>query len=304
MNKLDFCIATLTHPANKRDTQLELTINTFLENTNIPYVKWFIFINGPSEELFNVCNKLRTKWKHKVNIVPIQSNINKGVGVGINLLNNYCIDYNYTLFLEGDWITLPNKIAGFDTEWLNRLLEMMKTNGIEQLQLRKYQNDTDNRQFGFGYWITNKNVESVEGEYVYLKEREYTNNPHIRKNSVYYDLGIFPLKEFYDENGNPTELKTSTHWGQAEILAESLGKQLKSAWLKNGIMVHCDHWYYDDNFDKVIGEISGCGYETKSAISCKYGFTFPKEEFCTFCDSTKDFRDLEEHNWRFEDSLR
>ena len=67
-------------------------------------------------------------------------------------------------------------------------------------------------------------------------------------------MGILPLKEFYDENGNPTELKSSTHWGQAEILAEASGKQLKSAWLRNGIMVHCDHWHYDDNFDKVIEE--------------------------------------------------
>jgi hypothetical protein len=304
MNKLHFCIATLTHPFDKRDVQLELTINTFLENTNIPYVKWFIFINGESEELFNVCDNLRTKWKDKVDIIPIQSNMNMGVGAGINQLNHYCKDYKYTLFLEGDWITLPNQIAGFDSDWLNRSLEMMETNGIEQLQLRKYLNDTDDRQFGFGYWIADRNVESVTDEYVFLKEREYTNNPHIRKNSVYYDLGILPLNEFYDENGNPTELKTSTHWGQAEILAESLGKKLKSAWLKNGIMVHCDHWKYDDNFDKVLEDITGCGYETNSAINCKYGFTFPREEFCKFCDSTKDFKDLEEHNWRFEASLR
>lgn len=300
----NFCIGTLTHNGTKRDNQLELTINTFLENTNIPYVKWFIFINGESESIYNVCNTLANKWKDTVNIITIQSNINMGVGAGINRLNHYCRDYKYTLFLEGDWITLPQQIAGFDKGWLNRSLEMMETNNIEQLQLRKYQNDTDNRQFGFAYWITDKNVESVTDEFVFLKEREYTNNPHIRKNSACYKLDIFPLKEFYDENGNPTELKTSTQWGQAEILAEASGKQLKSAWLKNGIMVHCDHWPFDDNFDKAIEEIKGCGYETNCAINCKYGFTFPKEEFCKFCDSTKDFTNLEEHNWRFEASLR
>jgi hypothetical protein len=304
MNKLHFCIATLTHNGEKRDTQLELTINTFLENTNIPFVKWFIFINGESEAIFNVCDTLRTKWKDKIDIIPIQSNINMGVGAGINQLNNYCRDYKYTLFLEGDWITLPENIAGFDKDWVNRSLEMMEANDVEQLQLRKYQNDTDDRQFGFGYWIADRNVESVTDEFVFLKERDYTNNPHIRKNSAYYNLGILPLKEFYDESGNPTELKTSTQWGQAEIQAEALGRKLKSVWLKNGIMVHCDHWQYDDNFDKVIETITGCGYETKSAITCKYGFTFPKEEFCTFCDNTKDFRNLEEHNWRFEASLR
>jgi hypothetical protein len=304
MNKLHFCIVTLTHNGVKRDTQLELTINTFLENTNIPFVKWFIFINGESEIIFDVCDTLRTKWKDKVDIIPIQSNINMGVGAGINRLNHYCRDYKYTLFLEGDWITLPKNIAGFDSEWLNRSLEMMEANGIEQIQLRKYQHDIDNRQFGFAYWVADRNVESVTDEFVFLKERDYTNNPHIRKNSAYYNLGILPLKEFYDESGNPTELKTSTQWGQAEIQAEALGKQLKSAWLKNGIMVHCDHWHYDDNFDKVVEDIRGCGYETNCAINCKYGFTFPREAFCKFCDSTKDFKDLEEHNSRFEASLR
>ena len=59
-----------------------------------------------------------------------------------------------------------------------------------------------------------------------------------------------------------------------------------------------------DEFDKAIEEIKGCGYETNCAINCKYGFTFPKEAFCNFCDSTKDFKDLEEHNYRFEASLR
>ena len=135
----NFCIGTLTHNGTNRDTQLELTINTFLENTNIPYVKWFIFINGESESINSVCNTLANKWKDKVNIVTIQSNINMGVGAGINRLNHYCRDYKYTLFLEGDWITLPKNIAGFDSEWLNRSLEMMEANDIEQIQLRNHQ---------------------------------------------------------------------------------------------------------------------------------------------------------------------
>jgi hypothetical protein len=300
----DFCIATLTHNDINRDKFLSLTINTFLQSTNCSGFKWFIWINGESNLILDACYELQTKWKDRVDIIPIQSNKNLGVGAGINRLNEYCQDYKYTLFLEGDWITLPKQIAGFDNAWLNDSLEMMEANGIEQIQLRKYQNDTDNRQFGFAYWISDRNVKNVTDKFVFLKEREYTNNPHIRKNSAYYKLGIFPLKEFYDENGNPTELKTSTQWGQAEIKAEALGKQLKSAWLKNGIMVHCDHWPYDDNFDKAIEEIKGCGYETNCAINCKYGFTFPKEAFCNFCDSTKDFKDLEEHNSRFEASLR
>jgi hypothetical protein len=302
----DFCIATLTHDDIKRDGFLKLTVDNFMENTIVPNgTNWFIYNNGGYDSPnITAVREIVEKWGHIVNFYLFSDGKNLGVGVGINKLNEYCKYYKYTLFLEGDWITLPQNIAGFNKGWLNRSLEMMETNDIEQIQLRKYQHDVDNRQFGFAYWIADRNVESVTDEFVFLKERDYTNNPHIRKNSSYYDLGILPLKEFYDENGNPTELKTSTQWGQAEIQAEALGKQLKSAWLKNGIMVHCDHWHYDDNFDKVVEEIKGCGYETNCAINCKYGFTFPREAFCKFCDSTKDFKDLEEHNSRFEASLR
>lgn len=301
--KLDFCIATLTHPDTNRDKFLELTINSFLENTNISGINWYIYINGVSTEIFSKCNELQIKWKDRINLITIQSNTNLGVGAGINRLNNLIRDYKYTLFLEGDWITLPKDISGIDTYWVERSIDCMKLLDLDQIQLRKFQNDTDNRQFGLAYWTNPKNVIGYIGDYVLLNEREYTNNPHIRKNSTYYNLGILPLKEFYDERGNPTELKTSTHWGQAEIHAENKGKELKSAWLKGGNMVHCDHWHYNMDWEKVKTDITGCGYKTNSVINCKYGFTFPKEQFCKQCDDTKDFTDLEEHNWRFEKQL-
>ena len=173
---------------------------------------------------------------------------------------------------------------------------------IEQVQLRKYLNDVDDRQFGLGYWTNERNVEKTENGYVYLKEREYTNNPHIRNNQSSINKGVFPLQEFYDEDGNPTELKTSTQWGQAEVKAEGLGKQLKSVWLKGGIMVHCDHFPYTTS-DQIKENITGCEYNDGSLLHCKYGFPFPRKEFCTHCDNTKPFTDLEKHNWRFEQNL-
>lgn len=303
MNKLS--IGTLTHDAIKRDYYLELTINTFMENTNLPEnTVWFIFHNGQSDSpVVEVIKNMTEKWRHKVKFMLLCENKNYGVGAGINKLNEFLKLTTYSLFLEGDWVTLPEEISGFDKDWLMRSLQMMEHDDIEQVQLRKFQNDVEDRQFGLGYWSNPSNVVKFTDDFVYLKEREYTNNPHIRKNQRFYDIEIFPLKEFFDENGNATETKESTHWGQAEISAENKGRQLKSVWLLGGNMVHGDHWRFNDDWESVKKEIMGCDWKTRSIIKCKYGFTSPRQEFCVHCNKDKNFTDLEEHNWRFERSL-
>lgn len=295
----NFCIGTLTHEATNRDKYLVDTINSFLENTIVPEgVNWFIYINGDYDSpVINSVREMIEKWGYLVNFYLFSDGKNLGVGAGINQLNGLLKIADYSLFLEGDWITLPEEISGIGKDWLIKSLDLMETEGIEQVQFRKYLNDTDDRQFGFGYWIAPYNIKNDIGDFVILNEREYTNNPHIRNNKKYFDLGIFPLDEFFDENGNPTELKTSTHWGQAEIYAEPKGKQLKSAWLKGGNMVHCEHWGYDTDWEKAKSEMTNCKFGLKR---CKYGFTNSREIFCNVCDNEKDFTDLQEHNWKFE----
>ena len=303
-----FSIGTLTHDDLRRDEYLKVTINTFLENTNLPLnTNWYIFHNGSSDSsVIQTIKQLTEKWTN-VRFSVFCENKNYGVGGGINKLNEWLKLSKYSLFLEGDWLTLPQEFTNQDKDWLIRSLNLMEKENIEQIQLRKYLDDVENRQFGLGYWTNYKNVEKIENSYVYLKEREYTNNPHIRKNQSYFDKGIFPLQEFYDEKGNPTELKNHIHWGHAEIKAEPLGKQLKSVWLKGGMMMHCDHGDRTDyyiNLEEVKKNIKGCDYDDGSLVHCKYGFIFPKEEFCKHCRKDKDFRDLEEHNQIFEYSLK
>lgn len=300
-----FAIGTLTHDDIKRDEYLGNTIVSFLDSIDYPErIDWFIYHNGSIDSpIFDVIETVSHDYIDKVKFSFRCGMVNNGVGYGINQLNTYLKDYQYSLFLEGDWLTLPQNISGKNKNWLVDSLDLMDKENLDQIQLRRYLNDVDDRQFGLGYWTNERNVEKIEDGYVFLKEREYTNNPHIRRNQTYFDLGIFPLQEFFDEEGNPTELKTSTHWGQAEVKAEGLGKQLKSAWLKGGIMVHCDHFNYDD-WNHVEQSIKGCDYDDGSLVHCKYGFLFPREEFCTHCRKDKDFRDLEEHNWIFERNLK
>lgn len=299
-----FAVGTLTHDDIKRDDYLWDTIISFADNTDYPgIIDWFIYLNGHvNSPIYDVVEEASNQFAHKISF-HIQCGMkNNGVGYGINQLNKHLQNYKYSLFLEGDWITLPQEFTNQDKNWLVRSLDLMEKENLDQIQLRKYLNDVDDRQFGLGYWTNERNVEKVENSYVFLKEREYTNNPHIRRNQAYYDLGIFPLQEFFDEDGNPTELKTSTHWGQAEVKAEGLGKQLKSAWLKGGMMIHCDHFNFP-SLEEAKNHMNGCDYDDGSLIHCKYGFMFPREEFCVHCRKDKDFRDLEEHNWIFERNL-
>jgi hypothetical protein len=302
----NFCIGTLTHSAENRDKYFVDTVNSFLENTIVPEgVNWFIYFNGEYDSpVISSIRKMVDKWSHLVNFHLFCEGKNLGVGPGINKLNEYLKLYEYSLFLEGDWITLPESISGHDKNWLMNCLELLKTdNEVDQIQLRRFQHDVDDRQFGYGYWIKQPNIKKETDKFLFLNKRDYGNNPTIRRNQKHFDVGIFPLKEYYDENGEPTELKGNPYWGQAEIQASTLGEQLGSVSLKFGNFVHCDHWEYGTNFQEAIKSIKGCGYKTNSVVNCKYGFLFPREEFCLGCRKSKDFTDLEAHNSFFEQQI-
>jgi len=302
----NFCIGTLTHDAPKRGEYFIDTVNSFLENTIVPEgVNWFIYFNGGhNSPVISSINEMIDKWGHKVNFHLFCEGKNLGVGPGINKLNEHLKLYEYSFFLEGDWITLPQSISGFDKTWLMDCLELLETNNeIDQIQLRRFLHDVDDRQFGYGYWIKQSNIKQETDKFFFLNEREYGNNPTVRRNQKHFDVGIFPLKEYYDEAGEPMELKGNPYWGQAEIQSSGLGKQLGSAALKFGNFVHCDHWQYGTDFEKAIEDIKGCGFKTNSVINCKYGFLFPREEFCLGCRASKAFTDLESHNIFFETEI-
>ena len=297
-------IGTLTHDAPNRDKFLKLTINTFMENTNVPEcISWFIYINGGYDSpVILAIREMTEKWGDKVNFHIFCEGKNMGVGYGINRLNEWLKFSEFSLFLEGDWITLPESLSGCDKNWLVDCVNLLETNKeIDQVQLRRFQHDVDDRQFGYGHWIRPNNIKDEDDKFIYLNQREYGNNPTVRRNSTHFEHGIFPLQEFIDDNGEPQELKGNPLWGQAEIVASRIGKEhLGTAFLKFGNFVHCDHWKYDDDFERASNDIKGCGFKTNSLVNCKYGYMYPSEAFCLACRKSKNYTDLEEHNWFYE----
>jgi hypothetical protein len=306
MNK--FSIGTLTHDSPNRDVFLKWTIDTFMLNTNVAKgTKWYIYHNGPAGGKNDVVfYEMKEKWGHIIDFELYHTGKNMGVGYGINSVNTHLKNYKYSLFLEGDWITLPETISGFNKEWLNDCIQLLdEDESVDQIQLRRYLHDIDDRQYGYGYWIRKENIKKETEKFLYIHKREYGNNPTVRRNQKHYDIGIFPLGEFIDDNNEPQELKGNPLWGQAEIAASGLGHKLGTVTLKFGNFVHCDHWQqYGDNFELAISNITGCGYKTPSqTINCKYGFLFPRKQFCLACRKSFDFTDLEEHNKFFEEQI-
>jgi hypothetical protein len=296
----EFCICTLTHNAPDRASALKLTIKTFAESFVGSRFKWFVLINVTNPDIDKVIEEAIKSYCDLIDF-EIHINIkNTGPGAGINQLNRLSKDYKYSLFLEGDWMCIPNNITGFTGGWLYNSVKLLDENPkIDQVQFRRYLDDLDDRQYGYSYWITPDNVEKevYNGEtFVILKEREYVNTPTLRRMSAYYDKGIFPLKEHYDTNGNSLEIKGNDEWGMAEINACETGK-LNGAWLKFGNFVHYEHFPIKENWDLWINSNKGCNsFKSIGKNSCKYGYMFFTESFCAICSKNTDYTDLERHS--------
>lgn len=305
---MKFCISTLTHNDIHRDVYLKKTIDSFIKNTDfIGPIDWYIHCNGKNELINEVIKECIEKYHDLINFKYTYSENNMGVGVGINYLNNLIKDYEYVLFLEGDWICLPSEVSGH-IDWLNDCLNYLDNNKhISQVLLRRYISDLDDRQYGFGYWIKESNVKNIiqlKNQYIELIKKEYTNNPHLRRNKDFFDYGIYPLKEFYNEDGSPAEIKGNRLWGQAEINAEPRGYEINSSYLTFGNMVHCEHWNYYEKYEELYNEVSTCKkYTNTGNTGCKYGYFFPNNKFCEVCDHSKNFTNLENHEQEYEKNL-
>ena len=156
---MKFCIATLTHNDTNRDVYLRKTVESFIDNTEFDNMfDWYIHCNGQYDLMDDVIKEMTSKYWDKINFYYSSSPDNMGVGVGINYLNSLIRDYEYVLFLEGDWICLPGEISGHN-DWLRDCLNYLdKNKNISQVLLRRYISDLDDRQYGYGYWIREDNI--------------------------------------------------------------------------------------------------------------------------------------------------
>ena len=298
-----FCILTLTHESNNRPEYLRDTVDSFLNNTEyLEIIDWYIYINKTNKEFLSVCNELIVKHKDRVDFKIVHSNVNNGVGYGINRLNELSVDYEYSLFLEGDWKCMTPEISGHPKTWLKTSIELLDENkDTDAVFLRRYINDYESRSTGIfaHYNVKDSKILTKDGlKYFICPVNVYTNNPLIRRNKYFYDNQTFPLKEFFDSNGNPTELKINdtiySDWGQAEIKAKPVNKKIKYIMLFWGNFCHIDNM---GDFDKLTQKFveqestSGCKKYNNGQSKCKFGYYNIAPHFCTMCST--DISELE-----------
>jgi hypothetical protein len=294
-----FCIQTLTHNAHNRGSFLTDTVTSFMNNTKIPDIvknnngklDWFIRVNETNDEINNSLNYLVNKYSDSINFI-INIGDNVGVGAGINFLNKLTSDYEYVLLLEGDWAC--DDASGISDNWLQVSLQLLDNNpDMHQIFLRRYTSDSEDRQHGMSEWILPDNVidefDIIGIKFIKLKKHCYTNNPTIRRLKTYFDIGVFPLKEYYDEVGNPTEIKGNSDWGNAEIEAYYKSSKLGTYWLWFGNFIHIDHL-------KGLWDFKGCDM-------CKYGFYSTYKSFCLGCNKDEDYTQLPIHQQRLVEKI-
>mgnify|MGYP001163157641 FL=1 len=302
----NFCVCTLTHSTENRDLALKDTISSFIDNYKGGKFEWFIWVNISNPDIDKVLDWAVDTYSDRVQFTIRKSDVNLGPGGGINRLNELSKEYEYSFFIEGDWIHVPGNVAGISQNWIQNSITLLEENpDIDQIQYRRYLDDNDHRMYYMG-WIKEDNIDRIAstGDRFYvLKERDYCNPPHLRKMSRFYEKGVFPLTEHYDENGNPTEHKGHPDWGQAEIKAWQV--KLTAAWIELGNFVHWEDWPYKQDWNKYIEDGKGCGkFPVRGKVKCKYGFLTPSPVFCTLCNKNTGVSDINNHNGQYEIMIR
>jgi hypothetical protein len=291
-------IATLTHAAPGRALMLKHTIQSFLQNT--PYgrmhLDWHIVINGDCPQTRHILEEIKTtsQSRFNTNFIFTSNPDNIGVGAGINQLNAMSRGYEYTLFLEGDWLCLHAADSGYGygyTDWLEDCLSAMEIDTeLDCMYLRRFASPTDSRMTGLQGYYMHTCIKKAANYFV-CKMPCYTNNPLIRRNSAFYKKGIFPLQEFYSPEGEPLEIKGNPEWGRAEIAACShLGhteQVIVTGFLNKGIFLHLENTQgcYDLTSYRIKPTPHpSCDVYTMGATGCKYGyFVLDQPHFCALC---------------------
>jgi glycosyltransferase involved in cell wall biosynthesis len=320
------CITTLT--SRDRLGLLKVTVDSFVARTTLlpnETLDWYILSNGSSERVNAYLKELEEQPHPGINFIVEYSEVNLGVGVGLMRLYNKAKDnYEYVYCLEDDWLVLPYELSGKDSNWLVASIEMLDNNPhISQVLLRRYSSEMEMRQFDLQSITQSLNtigefkvlsVTDVNSlahkEYVFGKMHStYTNNPHIRRDKTFWDMGVLPLP--YYEN----ETKENSNWGQAEIAADQQvrSKNLETWTMINPPVQHTEHVEgrtVEQNGINMIrrdDRFTGCGLynEREDQVGgCKYGFTEHLKRYCATCDKNTNITGLNAHEHRFIDILR
>lgn len=287
-NDKRFAIAILTHNEADRADALLRTFIALVNNTTYGNViPCYIFVNGSNSDIDTVVSHIMNAYSNAFDFTVAKCTDNNGCSFGVNEVNYMVKDYEYVLFLEGDWVLLNNT----PKKWLENCLHHLDTNpNVDQIYLRRITSSLECRQFyGTPYMVDGS---MHENHRVFSKSHMhiYTNNPVIRRNKAFYDKGVLPLP--YIEN----ETKHSENWGLAEIQHENKA-ELNSDIYRRGIFVHIfPQWFTaESQFGKGM-HFQPCLEHPIPCKECRFGFIHREEPgWCKICleNPTEDYDIIE-----------
>ena len=288
-----FCIASLTHNSPEKARALYLCYHNLWMHTNFSgSIDVKLFINQSNPDIDKSLEKLEKEFgessgKEKYfNFDVYESEVNLGCSYGINRINEMTFDYEYVLFLEADWILLPE-----NEEWLNECLSCLdEYPNVDFIYLRMFESSYKVRHHGSHWALLNLN----QNKFRFIDSPIYTNNPIIRRNARFFEEKVLPLPEIVNET------KESEHWGDAENSNEDSCRSMVAYYYKFGVFVHYDYDGYFDDEGNFLRTPIKCPYSDK----CKFGFIHSIEQgFCCLCEETDSIIDVDEKYIKFMDNL-
>lgn len=286
----NLAIAFLVHDeVDSAHTALS-TLNAFFKYTNIPDgTDVYVVINGHNTDVEDVIELFIKAYEPKVNFIIHQFEENLGCSSGVNHLANLTKEYEYTFFLERDWILLDSTRR----DWLTNAIDALEHTQSDIIYFRRLISSLEARQY-YGkapFILKNK---FLFGGVLYRETSMhiYTNNPHLRRNSSFFNAGVLPLPEVLFET------KHSHQWGAAEIAHENLPEGFKTLYQEYGCFVH----YHPSYFENVseFGHAPAMHPLNQYPIKCekcRFGFIYEHEpDWCMLCKekNTSRFTDIEE----------
>jgi len=258
---MNFCVTLVT--CNNRNTT-EKVIKSFIDNTNIDVEKlnFYVYVQGCTDYYIS---SLKSIEHPNIKFHWIIKEKNSGLTLAMNELNDLSKNYKYTMFLEDDWICIPDE----NKNWLKDSLQFLDSNtDVSTLFLRKWSGEKEKWKYGWTrtveYFIhTNPNnynyAKKMKGshkvkinhtKFQHIPEYLYSNNPNIHRNEDYYRVGIFPfiphddIKEQLGEwtDANSSSDKITKCWGYSEAYSMEKHLKLKCYYVDNGIFGHYEDW--------------------------------------------------------------
>lgn len=282
-----FCITMLLHNAPDRADALRRTFIHLAKGCLLypEVIPVYILVNQTNSDIDEELEFITSRWQDVLfdfHIEKLPENI--GCGAGINYLNDWANDYEYTLFLECDWILKEDTTP----TWLDSAISFMNNYpNVDGIYFRRFRNDYEVRAFGGEDFLT---IESFNNTITHngipfrlVTYPRYTNNPVLRRNKSFYDAGIFPLPI-----PDAVEEKGSGFWSSAEGSVEYVPQenQMLFYYADFGYFLHQDPQMFQVSNEHYSGTTN---FSVEKCIACKHGLTQCKWGFCNqenelFCD--------------------